>query len=269
VIGRAFPIALGIVGEAGAFFRHLRKLADDFPPDPQQIAWRKATIQELKQNCPLLYPDEYKSEAAPIYPSALVRVLQETLPPETMIMLDPGNAIAWGIHCFTVDPPMQIHSSLAMGPMGFGVGSVVGAKIGRPDLTCVALVGDGAFMMHGAEISTAAQCGAGAIWVVLYDDNLLMVAQGQEHYFRDEKEPTIWEKLYRLGNPDLVKFAEGLGAEAYSIESPVELRKIMPAVLGRANQYGKPQVIIAHINQKAFSPYFPKSTVEQAPACPK
>ena len=33
----------------------------------------------------------------------------------------------------------------------FAVGAVVGAKMGRPDETCIALVGDGAFMMHGAE----------------------------------------------------------------------------------------------------------------------
>jgi thiamine pyrophosphate-dependent acetolactate synthase large subunit-like protein len=58
-----------------------------------------------------------------------------------LIFLDAGNCIGWGIHYFTIDRPREIHSALAMGPMGFAVGAVIGAKIGRPERTCVALVG--------------------------------------------------------------------------------------------------------------------------------
>jgi len=95
-----------------------------------------------------------------------------------------------------------------MGPMGFAVGAVIGAKLALPDEPCIAVCGDGAFMMHGAEISTAAQNGAGAIWLVLNDNDLGMVSQGMETLFKSES----WLGYYKLGAPDLVKFAEGLGA---------------------------------------------------------
>ena len=170
-----------------------------------------------------------------------MRVLQQTLPRDAIILLDAGNCVSWGIHYFEVSPPGQIHSSLAMGPMGFAVGAVVGAKIGRPDKTSLALVGDGAFMMHGAEVSTAAAHGAGAIWVVLHDNNLLMVSQGENYFFPD---PTVWPKMYRLGTPDLAKFAEGLGADAYTVSSPAELAALMPRVIIKAGVETKPQVIV-------------------------
>ena len=252
-IGRAFPISLGIVGEAGACLRQLDALSSEFPPDPTVVDARRQAIAALKSKTPFQYPGQYESNAAPIQPAALVRVLQETLPADAIVLLDAGNTVSWGIHYFETSPPGQIHSSLAMGPMGFAVGGVVGAKMGRPDRTCVALVGDGALMMFGGEISTAAAHGAGAIWVVFHDDDLHMVSQGMNYYFPD---PKVWPKLYRLGTPDLTRYAEGLGADAYTITSPAELKELMPDVIAKANSSGKPQVIVAEIDPRAVSPYF-------------
>ena len=252
-IGRAFPISLGIVGEAGLCFHELDALSPEFPPDQAAVAARTAAIDAIKLTPPFQQPGQYESDATPIQPAALVRVLQETLPPDSIVILDAGNPVSWGIHYFVASPPQQIHSSLAMGPMGFAVGAVVGAKMGRPDKTCVALVGDGAFMMHGSEISTAAAHGAGAIWVVFHDNDLHMVSQGENYYFPD---PTVWPKMYRLGTPDLAKFAEGLGADAYTIHSPAELAALMPQIIAKANSDGKPQVIVAEIDSAALSPYF-------------
>jgi acetolactate synthase-1/2/3 large subunit len=252
-IGRAFPISLGIVGEAGACIRELDALSTEFPPDQPSVQERLNAIAAIKSSTPFQYPDQYQSNAAPIQPAALVRVLQQTLPQDAIILLDAGNCVSWGIHYFAVSPPQQIHSALAMGPMGFAVGAVVGAKIGRPGKTCLALVGDGAFMMHGAEVSTAAAHGAGAIWVVLHDNDLHMVSQGENFFFPD---PTVWPKMYRLGTPDLAKFAESLGADAYTISSPAELAELMPKVIATADESRKPQVIVAEIDTSAVSPYF-------------
>jgi acetolactate synthase I/II/III large subunit len=265
-IGRSYPVTQGIVGEVGAFIRHMGspEVFQKFPPVPSQVQAREAEVATIKQNSPYYSQAEYDSTAAPIEPAAIVRVLQNTLPADAMIFLDPGNSVGWGIHYFTVSAPQEIHSSLAMGPMGFAVGAVIGAKIGRPERTCIALVGDGAFMMQGAEVSTAQAHNVGAIWVVLQDDDLHMVSQGMTYLYPDPTDPDIWMHLYRLGKPDLVKYAEGLGAEAYHVSSPAELEKLMPTVLDRADNHNTPQVIVARINQKSVDPYFPP----KAPAPP-
>jgi acetolactate synthase-1/2/3 large subunit len=264
-IGRTFPVSLGIVAEAGAFIRALAdpELLMKFPPDPAAVAARQATVAAIKSTSPFFNPDQYTSDAAPIEPAAIVRVLENTLPDDALIFLDAGNCVGWGIHYFTINPPREIHSSLAMGPMGFGVGAVIGAKMGRPDKTCVALVGDGAFMMHGAEVSTAQAHGVGAIWVVLDDGDLHMVSQGMQYLYPTPDD--VWNDLYRLGKPDLVKFAEGLGADAYRIDSPAALEAIMPTVLDKANNQGRPQVIVAAINQQSIDPYFPPKPTAPEP----
>jgi acetolactate synthase I/II/III large subunit len=256
-IARAFPVTLGIVGEAGAFVRGMLELLPEFPPIAADVQARQAQIAGIKQQSPYYCRDEYNSEASPIEPAAIVKVLQELLPTDSMILLDAGHCVGWGIHYFVVNPPQEIHSALAMGPMGFAVGAVIGAKMGRPDKTCVGLVGDGAFMMHGSDVSTAQAHKVGAIWVVLEDDDLHMVSQGMTYGDPDPNDPEVWMHLYRLGTPDLVKFASGLGADAYEVASPAEFRQVWPAVLEGANVRNTPQVVVARINQRSMDPYFP------------
>jgi acetolactate synthase-1/2/3 large subunit len=183
-----------------------------------------------------------------------VRGLQRTLPSDALVFIDAGNCVGWAVHYLAVTPPQEIHSCLSMGPMGFAVGAVVGAKLGAPTKTCLALVGDGAFLMHGTEVSTAARYGVGAIWVVLYDDDLHMVSQGQQH-FAPAKDPGIWSELYALGSPDLTGFAKALGADAYKVDSPAELAQAMPQVLAQA-ALGRPQVVVAHIDRQSIPPYY-------------
>lgn len=256
VIGRSFEITHGVVSEAGAFINDLGNLMQKFPPDKKIVAERKREIATIKKKSPFVDAKAYNSTSGPIEPAALMKVIQKSLPPKSKIFIDAGNCVGWSIHYLSVDSPAEIFTSLSMGPMGFGVAAVIGAKIGCPDETCIAIVGDAAFMMYGSEISTAKQYNVGAIWIVLYDNNLSMVSQGMDHFKPDTKNPSAWHNLYQLGNPDLAKFAESLGAETHTINKPAELEKIMPTVLKHANTDRLPQVIIANINSKSVPPYY-------------
>lgn len=256
-IGRSFPVTQGVVGEVGSFIEQMGdpRLMERFPVITADKQARLAQVASIKQNSPFYAPDQYNSTASPIQPAAICRIMQETLPDDSLIFLDAGNCVGWGIHYLTASAPQEVHSSLAMGPMGFAIGAVIGAKMGAPDKTCIALVGDGAFMMHGAEVSTAQAHNVGAIWIVLWDNDLHMVSQGMQYLFPDPND--IWDKLYRLGTPDLVKMAQGFGADAYLVESPQALQQLMPKVIDAANNQKRPQVIVAKINQSSIDPYFP------------
>lgn len=254
-LGRGLPLAYGVVGEAGALFEALPAAATSCNWSQADIAARRAFVAGIKRKSPFVAPKDYASKARPIKPPALIRVLQETLPADAIVMLDSGNCVGWASHYFVIDPPGQIHAALAMGPMGFGVGAVVGAKFAAPGKVCLAVVGDGAFLMHGAEVSTAQANRLGAIWVVLNDDDLHMVTQGMSILHPDHAEPKVYDQLYGLGKPDLVKFAEGLGADAHGIDDPAALAALMPKVLAAAAK-GRPQVIVARIDRKQLPPYY-------------
>jgi len=269
VIGRAFDVALGIVAEVGAFVEVLSEMSARCPPDAAAVEERKALVARIKKTqSPFIDPGQYASDASPIEPAALVRVLQQSLTDDAMILIDAGNCVGWSAHYFAIDPPQEIHSCLSMGPMGFAVGAVVGAKIGAPQRTCLALVGDGAFMMHGAEVSTASRYKVGAIWIVLCDDNLNMVSQGEAFFFPDKQDPDIWTELYALGNTNLELFAKSMGADAYRVDSPREMQRIMPIAINLANTEGRPQVVIAHIDRKSIPPYYNPQYLPPRPPAP-
>jgi acetolactate synthase-1/2/3 large subunit len=257
VVARAFPVELGVVGEVGSFIDALDELSRPVPPDPVAVAGRKELLAKIHAKSPFEDPGARDSRESPIHPAAFMRCIEESLPDGAMVFTDAGNCVGWVQHYLVAPGRCEVHSALDMGPMGFGVGSTLGAKRGTPDRACVGVVGDGAFLMHGNEVSTAAAHRIGAIWCVLYDDDLHMVTQGQENFFPDPKDPTVWQHLYTLGRPDLPAFARALGAETYEVRSPDEAREALRKVYRGADD-GKPQVVVAHIDRRAWPPYYQK-----------
>lgn len=281
VIGRAFNVTRGVIADAGEFLRSLSDSLLSREPNQDLVFMREVAVKQIKKISPFAQRDDYQSSdywsdyysdetKDMIEPAALVRVLQQNFledkNAETMIFIDSGNCVGWGAHYFVIDPPNEYHSTLGMGPMGFGVAGVIGAKLGKTeagkkDCVCLALVGDGAFLMHGAEISTAAAHNVGAIWIVLADDDLRMVTQGMAQYVTydpnfDPNDPKFdFEGLYRLGKPDLVKFAVSLGAEAREASNLEQLRDAVRSAKKGA-QKGKPQVVVAHIDPRRVPPYY-------------
>lgn len=255
VIGRGFPVTHGIVAEAGSFFRASWEQAPAWGRDESVVEARARAIAALKaDHSPFVMPADYESDQAPLQPAALCRVLNELLPDDALVFIDCGNCVGWALHYLIIRGRQEFHSALAMGPMGFGVCAVIGARFGRPDRLAVALVGDGAFLMHAAEISTACAQKVGAIWVVLADDDLRMVAQGMEMFFPKDDS---YDCSYRLGNPDLMMVATGLGAEVHEVNRPVDLRRAWSNVARGAEQ-GKPQVVVARVDRNAAPPYWCK-----------
>ena len=254
VIGRTFAVTRGIVAEIGSTLDALHDVSQAQRPDATTAAQRWSRVAELKAaHSPFADPQGRASMASPLHPAALVRVINEVMP-DGHLFVDAGNCVGWSLNNLVVDAPLRFHSALGMGAMGFGVAAVIGGKIGAPGQTCLALVGDGAFLMHGAEVSTAAQHGVGAIWVVLQDNDLAMVSQGMGELFPPS---TSWDQYYGLGAPDLVKFSEGLGAQAVAItrdQGPLAFAAALHWAVRQA-QANRPQVIIAHIDTVAMPPY--------------
>lgn len=255
-VGRIYPVQAGVVSNLENFFDLLCTLGEQATPDAEVIQARCALLEQIKsQHSPYREPQAITSMVAPIHPAALVTTLSDLLPAGSHVFVDAGNCVGWALHYLTINPPTQCHSALAMGPMGFGANAVIGGKLGAPETTCISLVGDGAFLMNGSEVSTAARYGIGAIWVVLNDDDHGMVSQGMNYDFKSER----WTHHYTLGNPDLVQWSEALGATAYLVQDVGEMQTAFTTALEQAAT-GKPQVIIARIDRQAIPPYYPPRT---------
>ncbi len=64
--------------------------------------------------------------------------------------------------------------------MGYGLPAAIGAKLARPELPVLAVLGDGGFAMNSSELETACRLGIGLIVVVLADKSFSLIRVGQE-----------------------------------------------------------------------------------------
>ena len=249
-LGRAVPITRGVVGETTAALRAFVEAAARAEVDAEQAERRRALVATIKESSPTVRPEQRTSTSDPITPQALMRVVGEVLPSGSQVLVDAGNCVGWCLHELVIDPPTRLHSALTMGPMGFATAAVVGARLAAPTVPCLAVTGDGAFMMQVAEVATAAQHDVGAIWVVLADDKLNMVSQGMAAVTGDPS----FDELYGLGHSDLGTVAQGLGAQATTTSSVAGVTEALQRALAGADA-GVPQVVVVQIDTTEMPPY--------------
>lgn len=251
VLGRTFPMSLGVVGETGAVLQAFSAAAASVSVDKGVAAARRQALETLKSTVPpFVDPDKRTSNAYPIKPQALARMVAEAVPAGGHIVVDAGNCVGWCLHEMVIDPPTRIHSALAMGPMGFATAAVVGMKLAAPTSTCIAVCGDGGFVMQVGEVATAAQYEIGAIWVVLADHDLTMVSQGMAALTGDPS----YEHYYTYGWNDLAAVAQGLGAAAFTADSVETVASALEAAIAGAAA-GVPQVVVVNIDGTEMPPY--------------
>nr|WP_191910207.1 thiamine pyrophosphate-binding protein [Microbispora cellulosiformans] len=193
------------------------------------------------------------SGEARMSPVTVMLALNETLGGEDDLYVDMGNCTAWATHHLVIDPPARIFYPCGLSSMGWSCGAVVGGKIGDPARTAIALLGDGSFLMNGSEVRTAAKNRAGAVYVVLDDGYLGMVNHG-EHAQSGGVVP-LDDDYYFLGEVDLARFAESLGADVHPASDPDGLREALRAARTGAAERSRPQVVIARIDHRMSPPY--------------
>ena len=233
IIGRSFPLTLGIVAELSVFLDEIIEIGLQLPVDAPGKEQREELVAHIKDTVHLPAPDLQGRMLQAI--SEELRALGRP----SHLFIDACTACQQALAYMVVDPPVQVHSTLSMAPMGWGIGAAIRAKFAAPELPCVAVTGDGCFLMHGSEISTAWRHRKGPILVVFENDTLGTVAQKMKSQYG----ALGWDRLYGLGAPRLVMLAQGFGAHAVQVESVEALRAAFRQALLDAD--ATPQVIIA------------------------
>ena len=105
---------------------------------------------------------------APITTTRLVRRLDDSLDDKTIVIADVGDAL-FASSELVIRGQTEFLSPAYYTSMGFAVPAALGAKMARPDLKVIALVGDGAFQMTGMELSTIVKRGL-AVTVIVLDN---------------------------------------------------------------------------------------------------
>ncbi len=166
-IGLTKPVTVGIVGDAKKVAESLLEKLARNAGDKGRAARRKiiattksAWAQELtsldhEDDDPGTTWNERARDREPekMSPRMAWRAIQSALPKDAIISSDIGNNCAIGNAYPTFDEGRKYLAPGLFGPCGYGLPSIVGAKIGRPDLPVVGFAGDGAFGISMNEMS--------------------------------------------------------------------------------------------------------------------
>ncbi len=105
-------------------------------------------------------------------PHQAIDVVRAVLPPDGVLAFDVGAHTHQISGQWAATGPRRFLITNGWSSMGFGLPAAIAAKLARPDLPVVCLIGDGCFQMTCGELATAKRAGL-ALPVVVLDDALL------------------------------------------------------------------------------------------------
>jgi acetolactate synthase-1/2/3 large subunit len=231
VFDRNFPAAVKLTGDAAEVVAELLRRIEPRPPAERarieaaiaggHRALRSARAASL-------------SDAA-VTPSRLFETLAARFGPETIFATDSGNGTFLAVEQLRLDRPGKLLAPVDYSCMGYAVPAAIGAKLARPDCPVVALPGDGAFLMTGLELLTAANQGAPIATFVLRDRELGQIAQFQDTVFR-RKTASV------LPDYDVAGIAEAVGVEWIRLERDQDVEEAA-AYAATVTGAGRPIVV--------------------------
>ncbi|MFY1622295.1 thiamine pyrophosphate-binding protein [Micromonospora sp. WMMD735] len=151
-IGTRYPVDVPLVGDATETLRALLGQVAD-RPDRQ---WR-ATVEGAV--------DRWRTEAAahaavpaePVNPQLVLRELSARLPHAGSVAVDVGSVLSWYARHLQLPPGVDAQLCGALGSLGCALPYALAAKLARPDVPVLALLGDAAMQLNGlAELITVA-----------------------------------------------------------------------------------------------------------------
>ena len=185
-------------------------------PTPQLVAIQ----QELRS---LQTPPAVESGPL-VHPLHFVLTLRELVDDSTVIASDMGSHHIWMARHFFEYEPRRLLFSNGQQTLGVGIPWAMAASFLYPGRKAVATVGDGGFLYSSMELETAVRHKLDLTVFVFRDGGYNMVAfQQQLQYGRTSG--------VQFGNPDLVRYAESLGAIGMRVDRPSDLRHVMEKAL--------------------------------------
>lgn len=253
VFNRNFPARLAIEGDAAVCLRLLRDAVTDrgeWGPRTEEMAAGHRGVREAWRR---------GLSASRVSPAVLFETIQR-LAPEAIFTTDSGNGTFLALEHLRLDAPGRYLAPVDYSCMGYAVPAAIGAKLANPGRDVVAMAGDGALLMTGLELLTAASYGAAPVVCVLRDGELAQIAQFQRTAMGGATNSVL---------PDYSAedYARLVGAAFLGCSKDARVEAVMAEAIATARQ-GRPVVVdvaIDYTNKTYFTRGVIKTTLWRLP----
>ena len=181
-IGLTKPVTVGIVGDAKQVAENiLSQLSNKAGEDGREERRKLISVTKSKWTETLASMDHEDDDdgtswnerariSQPDYmsPRMAWRAIMEVLPKEAIISSDIGNNCAIGNAYPTFEQGRKYLAPGLFGPCGYGFPSIIGAKIGNPNMPVVGFAGDGAFGISMNEMTAVGREDWPAITMLIF-----------------------------------------------------------------------------------------------------
>ena len=148
--------------------------------EPSANDWAPAAIAEHKRG----FQQSLRPPAAGFTPHQAIDIVRDLLPRDGVLAFDVGAHTHQIASQWTAHAPRTFLITNGWSSMGFAIPAAIAAKLARPDLAVVCIVGDGCFQMTCGEVATAKRLRLAIPIVVLVDRwlSLIQIKQARQQY---------------------------------------------------------------------------------------
>ena len=264
-IGLTKKVSVGIVGDAAKVANKILHELSDNAGDLNRTE-RKQKIAELKSRWAQQLSSMDHEEDDPgttwneraradkpdwMSPRKAWRAIQAALPKEAIISSDIGNNCAIGNAYPTFEETRKYLAPGLFGPCGYGLPSVVGAKIGRPDVPVVGFSGDGAFGIAVTELTAIGREEWPAVTQIVFRNY---------QWGAEKRNSTLWYDDNFVGTEldtqvSYAGIAKACGLQGIVAKTMAELTEALHTAIKDQMENGKTTLIEAMINQELGEPF--------------
>ena len=264
-IGLTKKVSVGIIGDAKkvaeGIFEQLSGSAGDAGRSERKAAiaqTKSAWAQQLssmdhEEDDPGTTWNQRARAAKPDWmsPRMAWRAIQSALPKDAVISSDIGNNCAIGNAYPSFEDGRKYLAPGLFGPCGYGLPSIVGAKIGCPDVPVVGFSGDGAFGIAVTELTAIGRGEWPAVTMIVFRNY---------QWGAEKRNSTLWYEDNFVGTEldtqvSYAGIAQACGLQGVQAHTMDELRDALNKAIEDQMKHGKTTLIEAMINQELGEPF--------------
>lgn len=225
-IGNNYPVAVGLAGDARLVIADLLQAVQESAPDYKLPTARRQFISQGAESWWAEFQRKAGHDRLPYKPQHIIASLADVLPQDSIVVADAGTPTPFLSAYFRSREGRRVIIPRGYGGLGYALPAAMGAKLGSPSSTVVALMGDGSFGMTAGEFETLHRLGLPITVVQFSNGGFGWIKILQDLYYE--------KQFYQVdfsSDTDHVGIARGFGIKSMQVDCPGKLTEILRSAI--------------------------------------